>query len=948
MSGFSTPSGEQVKEALRRIPTPQLRRAFYEGLRNPLWLEPLKREGAFLAPPPRVMMGDGSTRDPYWPEIEYVVRVARDSPAVAVDIFLALKDSENAWVRRALFSAGAVMPAPEAARLKPVLKAWLGSGFGWRTDPRVMVDFAVNLISGGERKTGEWVANTLFRPAAREGSSKPELVLEEYWYETGLPRIVEAVGPDGFKLVLGWLVEFEKAGGRSETWSFARPRIGERRREPHGDVEDALIDATRDLAIARLKIDAHGTVALLSGVNLLLMRRIAMHAATVVLTDDGAATSPGLITASAELLFDPRSNHEQCRAEFGELARAIARHDPSTLDPLVDFISTMTLMNAREIRDQLSRDEEALPEVVEARVVEFAESREHLWLASVGIAALPAALESRLVELDARLGIIDNPNQPPFISTSWVGPNSPLSQDDMSGMSPTELVAHLETWHDTGDGWGPEPSHEGQARELQSLVTARPASLAGVPELTAKLRPTYLRAILRGWAAALGSDTRLDWDQVVETVRDVLQHAEELDFPREGGDMDDDADFTWAKRAALSLLTSLVKKTTASRVPSEHISQLAEVLLAHASDDAAWSQYTAEDRGGGMDPLTLSLNWQWPVGVRGLTALVEYGPGAPWSEAARFSLLSELERRDPPGASRAVIGESFGRLLNADQAWTEARVADWFGGVDGIDLGQQVALTTALSVHHYHRTLFDLLSPAMLTALALADPIADGWQRNNSTPIQRIGEWAVKALSYGHADWKDPVVTAFFRSADARDRGAALGHVAWEFMHATAVDESIRERFSSVWDTRIAHVEFTPEDSAELREFHWVVKSGKFQAVWWLPRLKRALELDPELKKERYMIGSTIAAAADADPRAAFDITKILLDTPDLQQSAAWDMSRHAVPMVIARALDAGDDQLNFDATAFMNSLGAVGYLDLARQVRDVRDGLISQKDVAD
>ncbi|WP_435745448.1 hypothetical protein [Microbacterium sp. PMB16] len=40
--------------------------------------------------------------------------------------------------------------------------------------------------------------------------------------------------------------------------------------------------------------------------------------------------------------------------------------------------------------------------------------------------------------------------------------------------------------------------------------------------------------------------------------------------------------------------------------------------------------------------------------------------------------------------------------------------------------------------------------------------------------------------------------------------------------------------------------------------------------------------------------------------------------------------------------------KLNFDATAFINSLGVVGYLDLARQVRDVRDGLISQKDVAD
>jgi hypothetical protein len=91
-----------------------------------------------------------------------------------------------------------------------------------------------------------------------------------------------------------------------------------------------------------------------------------------------------------------------------------------------------------------------------------------------------------------------------------------------------------------------------------------------------------------------------------------------------------------------------------------------------------------------------------------------------------------------------------------------------------------------------------------------------------------------------------------------------------------------------------------------------------------------------------------MAAATDADARTAFEVTKLLLDTPDLQQAMVWDMSRHAVPVVIARALDSGDGQLNIEATAFMNILGEAGYLDLARQVRDVRNGLITSEDVGD
>lgn len=943
MTGFKPPTAEQVKEALRRIPTPQLRRAFYEGLKNPLWLEPLKNEGAFRTPPPRVTMDDGSTGDPYWPEIEYVVRIAGEAPKVAVDILLSLKESDNAWVRRALFAIGAAVPASEAARLKPVLKAWLGSGFGWRTDPREMVNFAVNLIAGGERKTGEWVANALFRPGMRGDSRKPDLVLEEYWYEAGLPQVVEALGEAGLPMVLGWLVEYEKAAGQLDGWSFSRPSVRERR-EMHSDVEDALIDAVRDLAIAAMKIEPSNTVEQLLDVDLMLARRIAMFATTAALANvgNGGAASPALIAASVRLLFDPLSNDERCRVDFGELAREVARHEPSVLDPLVDFIAAGPAPSASELRERLRRDEDE--DETEVRVAAFTERWEHSWLASVGASALPAMLVPRLEELDERLGVIDDPLRPPFMITSWTGPNSPLAQDEMAGMSPEELMAHLETWHDLGDGWGPEPSHEGQARELTALVTASPRFLAGIAGLVKRLRPTYLQAILRAWAAGFKANQDLEWDQVAETVHDVLAHRDELDFPREGGDMDDDPDFTGAKRAAVSLLGDLVKKADPPRLTADTLARLADLLIDLASSETAWAAYAAEDGESGMDPLTLSLNWQWPIHVRGLTALVGHGPTTPWSDRARAALLTELERPDSRGASHAVIGESLGRLLNADETWTESHISSWFGDAGGIDSGQQIALSTAMAIHHYHRMLFRLLTPSMLAAIALPDPISDGWQHHNSTPTQRIGEWAVKAIIYGHADWDDPVVVAFFGTVDARDRGAALGHIAWEFMHAKTVEDSIRDRFAAVWDARIAHVEANPPDSAELREFYWVVRSDKFDAEWWLPRLKRSLELDPELATERYMIGKDIAKAADVDPRAALDVTKLLIGTRQSQGMALHEISRNAVPMVVARALATDDDQLKADATTFMNELGEAGHFDLARQVQAVLDGAITQK----
>jgi hypothetical protein len=948
MSEFQPPTAEQVKEALRRIPTPQLRRAFYEGLKNPLWLEPLMNEGAFRTPPPRVTMEDGSVGDTYWPEIEYVVRVAADSPRVAVEVLLSLKDSDNAWVRRALFAVGTAVPAAEAARLKPVIKAWVSSGFGWRTDPREMIRFAVNLLTGGERKTGEWVANALFRPGIREDSNKPDLVLEGYWYEGGLPEVVEALGASGLPTVLDWLVRYERAAGKSE-WSFSRPSIRERR-DPHRDVEDALIDAVRDLSVARMAPDPDGTANLLLGAGSMVARRIAMFAATEALRDaaPGSTSSGALVVAGVRLLFDPPSNDERCRIEFGELARQLGRHDPGALEPLVRMITAGPPQGAADLRERLRRDEDESEAEGDTRIAEYVERWEHSWLASVGAEALPAALITRLADLDDRLGVIEDPLHPPFMITSWTGPNSPLSQDEMAGMSAEELVSHLESWHDNGNGWGPEPSHEGQARELTALLSANPRFLSGVADLVQRLRPTYLRAILHGWSAAFKTNLDLDWVHAANLIGDVLDHGDELDFPREGGDMDDDADFRWVKQAAVSLIADLAKRSEPRRVPEDTVTRLAQLLMAAASDETAWSVYAAEVRESGMDPLTVSLNWQWPILLRGLTALVGYGPSTPWSDAVRAALLTELDRPDPRGAAHAVMGENLARLLNADEVWTQAQVGRWFGGAEGIDDGQQVALSTAMAIHHYHRTLFSLLTPAMLAALDLTEPVVDGWQHHGSSPTQRIGEWAVKAIIYGFVGWHDPVVAKFFATVDPTERGAALGHVAWEFMHANSVDDDIRDRFAEVWDARIAHVEAVPDDSAELRDFYWVVRSEKFDPAWWLPRLRHALELDPELAAQRYMIGKDIAAAASLDARTAFDVIRALSGHRQPQGLGILDLSRNAVPVVIARALASDDEGLRAEATLFMNELGEAGQLELARQVQAVLDGTISADDVTE
>ena len=936
-SNFQAPTDDQVMQVLRKIPTPQLRRAFFEGLKNPLWVGPLAKEGVFSNPPEPEATEDGLIRDVYWPEIEYLSRVAPEVPDAVIDVLLGLGKSNNAWVRRGAFAIGATIPANQAARLEPLIKSWKSTGLGWRTDPRDLVAFAVNLVQGGQAEVGIWFAGLIFKPYRRKDGLKPDTVIGDYWYEGGLPELVAAIGDDGLAVVLPWLRVWERLSGKlkgeTDFTYFSRDSIRKRDKN-HEDVEQALIDAVRDLAIRAMLVDAASATEALLKSGMLLGRKIALFSLGEAIRQVDMTDSriEGLLGVADELLFDERSTHSSCRIDYAELARAVAHRSPEILDRLPQFLDRGFLADGDRLRERMGRDGADEAEIGE-RVQEYGDHWKHSWLSAIGGEALPAQLRTTLADLDSKYGVIDAPLEPTPYVTSWTGPNSPVSQDEMAAMSSVELIRHLESWHDSGDGWGPEPSHEGQARELTTLLTMNPKAVAGVSNLVGRLRPTYLRAILSGWLAAVKANAEPDWAQVAEVVASVLAHGDESSFPPEGGRGDDDSDFRYAKQVAVGLLEQLVKPNASMVIHEGLMSRFAELMIGSSSDETAWDEYIAHAGDGEMDAFTTSLNWQWPITIRGLIYLMARGKEASWYESARSVLEVELSREDTHGASNAVVGEGLGRFMSVDPEWLEPRVSELFGSDSGLSVRQQIALTTAITTHHYHRAMYELLTPSMIGAIRTAQPIVAGW-RTQFEPLQRIGDWVINAIIRGHNTIEDAIASEYFSVVAPKIRGDALGYIAWAFMHAQTVDDPIRDRLAGLWDSRVANVRADREDSEELIGFCWFVKSGKFAVEWWLPRLKEAVELCPQVSAESHMIAKEIAAAAVVDPRVAFEVLKLLLEGRDESGIVSFELTRNAVPAVIGRAIASGDDGLEQDAETYMNELGEKGNLSLESEVR--------------
>lgn len=946
MSEYARPTGDLVNEALRRILKPALRRAFFQGLENPLWLEPLSAAGCFSSPPEPMSAGDGTTYDLEWPELTYLVKVAPLSPEAVVDILVGLQDSSNVWVRRAVFTVGAAIPTHQGVRLVPLLRTWESSGFGWRSDPREMSAFAARLLREGEIEEGEWLADFLLRPRETDKDRQVETTLEEYWYYSELPTFIEALPDSSLPLVSSWLNDYERISGHwKETLDLtymSRDSIGERAGfETHDSTEQALISGVRDLAIRLGHTDPERMADVLLATDSHLNRKIALHALSVVLRDDtlGTAERAAAETTAQRLLADAGMWDAQHRIEYIELMRATP-DGPALLPALIERGPDLDW-------DRWSRNSPGTDEEISAEQQSYIEHWKHGWLAAAGADLLSEDLRALLQQLDSRFGAIENPLEPSVRSYTWFGPNSALSADEMTPMDPGELVDYLEHWHPGTDRFGPEPSHEGQGRQLAALLTATPNALGGISDLATTLRPTYLRAILQGWQGAVRGGLNLDWDRTADLIEASLKHSYESPFEPEGREFDDDHSFNGVKRAAVGLLVEIVKPRDESPTPEDALPRFAQLLVESGKLERAWEEYAAEPAGPDSDPLTVSLNWQWPERFRGLIYLMSHGAHTPWYDAAREAVDTDLARPDHRGSSYAVIGESLGRLLNADVPWIHEHIPALFGTRASVTEEQQIALTTTLAAYNYSLQMFDLLSNALLGAIAHGEPLKLGWH-TATEPLQRLGGWVVHALIFGQKTMSDDVVSAFFTATTAETRGGALGHVAWGFANASSVDEAIRDRFGDLWDARIAHVSDHPEDGPELNGFFWVVRSERWPADWWLPRLQVVLGLYPAIVNERYMIGKQLAVAASSDPARALSVLKRLLTRNDRLFGEVWDLSRHALPTVIARALHSGDPLVEAEATEFMNELGENGHPELLGEVQQVARGEITDAELED
>lgn len=960
---WSAPDPEAVELVLLRLADAQHRRVFYNGLRNPRWLEPLDARRVFDDPPAHTVTPDGFMPYAAWPQGDYLHAIVAQQPAEVAKILNRVVSSDSVWnVRELVVRSAAEMPADAAVILVPQLCRVIDDR---RIGPHVGLDVVSvieNLIAAGRAKQAKQLTHKLLQPRQVPDAGRTRHAvtagIEPTWYAEALRRVVDAYEGDIALLrwLSWWLHQHQEYSGTTgpdgqDHSSLRRSSISDHEQNYRfDDIGDALVDAVRDVAVALARDESlPPVVGILRRPGTPILRRIELYVLAATVRE-----TPDAVGIAADHLRDPvLADDFNFHRELFQLAAAAL--------PLVDD-DTYTAWE-QHILAGPHLDEARRERLVEFRggddhdavIAEYTDHWQHERLSAVGAESLRDPARARLAELLEKYGQHPHPGFLTWHTIGW-GEEERELDTDISGLTPSQVITYMShadavdnsiREHDLTRAFGTDLGRRlGEYTTLASEVLTLGAPFAG--QFFSTLREHVRLAAEPDDAAATPQPAAvpIDWPAVVAalTGSDVwLEH------------LDDDQDYStwqWVRQEICSLLEVAAR----GPLPYDLFPAAAALASAMAVDTDPTPQAEAQYGGSNMDPLTHALNSVRPAAVNTLIQITraetaarrerepETSDQSPLLTSTVVTLTQLLQpERDHSLTIAAVLGEHIGWLLSEARDWLDQHLEllaspDPFG---------DTFVSTTLATHHPHKAIIELLGPALSSMISRGAAGAELTSGLRDEPALEItGKHLVVLNVWGRLPIDDPLIAQYFDEAAVTVRAAVLGNLAWRFFHADELDLETRDRAAALIDSRLAAVHESGSDPHELAQFDWWVRCGHFSQEWWLPRL---IDIAGRMEFEgRSHIGDELQDASRTDVAGALTALDLLVRRRSVREGVLHYGLRQAAPTVIARALEHGDNDTVQAADSLLNFIGRYADSNIENVVNERREQERRDGDISD
>ncbi len=446
--------------------------------------------------------------------------------------------------------------------------------------------------------------------------------------------------------------------------------------------------------------------------------------------------------------------------------------------------------------------------------------RDRLWMLRKYLTDEPAQV------LNALVNELGDPEHPAFTRWSteihWERDVSPITDREISKMSPAELVRFLEQWQPGPDrGFGPERvSYTGLANVVASVVCANAQKYADQLAPIALHRPEFAYALLDKFRKDEQAKS-VPWDLIIDLCKELLADDTVCQ------DMSRAFDGNWVSvhRSIVKLL-QLGLKNPERAIPAECLPRVREALLVLIDDPdpEPTSDRPPEGWLGHNDPATLAINHVRPSA---LLALIEYarfrvqvaeetiqdvaseGPGPERLETiVREALTRKLDRqKDPSWAVHSVYGHYLSLLYWLDQGWVESHIDQIFPEEDDEQSTwfYVAAWDSFVIFNRFYRPMLEVLRVKYERAI---HNLSRGYvTRTHLQPEQSLAVHLIWEYLGSDYDVQSPVgrqslIATFFKLAPPEARGSA----AWALWRICEDNPSELETYwpkvRSLWEWR--------------------------------------------------------------------------------------------------------------------------------------------------
>ena len=512
---------------------------------------------------------------------------------------------------------------------------------------------------------------------------------------------------------------------------------------------------------------------------------------------------------------------------------------------------------------------------------------------------LPVEWKNKYDQLVNELGE-PGEQDPPFQMSGWRGTTSPKDVEDLEKMDVSEIADFLRNWRPIDRHSLERPDRLGNV--LQEVVSNSPDRFAVGLKSFHGIHPTYSRAIIEGFKAAMIAGKLIDQSVILDYLKWVVEQPRD-EVEKIEDQFDSDPDWGWARNAVTDFLSVGCEKNVIDPTLRERVWDILNVV----ADDP--SPTVEDDRTTTMEPFTQSIN---TTRGKALHAIMQY---ALWVRKSQqkpdikfdMSSIPEVQERlekhldpklDPSPAIRAVFGRWYPWFVLLDRRWAKNNLDKIFTASNR--LLRYVAWNAYIQYTQVYNPAFELLreqyeitiNELSKTAIEAGnDSTNTGWIESPGT---KLGEHLVVLVGCGIIAWddEDGLVKKFFENASTTDVELTIEFVGIYLKNSKGlVTNEIKERFCQLWEHIIDLIlNGDDERKQSLAQFGRWFDADCFENEWALEQLIRVIENTGKISFD-LRVTKRLSELAGQYPKQSLTVIELLTRNPSQDSSVlTWNI----------------------------------------------------------